>query len=433
MDKNNSSSPSPQPAVTVSSTPQPVPQPTQPTPPVTSEHIANLVQQSMPPVPPVNSASPNAPVSSPLVVPVLQPQPTQQPPPPSPAPIPQHIPQPASSATFQATTSPPVPQMATPTLEEISQLLDTQLDGVSKVNAHTSPQSPYGRPGIELRPSNTFQPVIQNKPEPPIESYVTNEVVKEASQSQPEVQPGSDPESEPEFDPKSESKSEPNLGSELRPEESQPDDAPKPSTIQDNDVGEMKFVKVDKQISSTGREVDITKIENPPRRPFKFGAIIIALVVVVVLGVAGFMAYNYVSQNIAERTLGCSIRANADTKARIPMYTADLTINLIGKKPITVNTKYTFFYSNGVEANGVAPKMIIGMAENLSGDYKDYVDSTTMPVTSGNNIFTTVNYVPGEFVSKLLGDEVSTKPSEEIVAMISDKLANLGYTCKLVN
>jgi hypothetical protein len=173
----------------------------------------------------------------------------------------------------------------------------------------------------------------------------------------------------------------------------------------------------------------MTKIENPPKQPMKFGALIVAVVVLIVLGVAGIIAYNYVSENVMERTLGCSVKSGADTTARIPSYAADVKIGMIGKKPTEVSIKYTFTYNNNTEADGVAPETVINMAKDINKDYKIYVDSTTMPVTSGSNIIATVNYSPDGFMKKLLGEDAPLKSSESIIKAASDKLNGSGYTC----
>jgi hypothetical protein len=377
----------------------------------------------------------------------------------------------------QQEPSPPAFQAATPTLEEISQLLDEQLNSDTKAN---TAQSPYSKPGIDLRPGKAFErPEAQGSPESfmrpaesqpevatpppaaPTDSVDPTPKAQTAPEAKPEhpvtpegtpvpahknlVPPSEDDEEtvvkeEPKAtDAKPDEKSAPSEAEQTSPkaEEIKPKSeflpAPfekpkKPNPI--SEISDVRFIRVDKQVSSTGREVDERNI-RPPKKQRKFGALILAVVVAAILCTIGFVTYNYISQNLMERTLSCSTRSSADSDAQIPPYSADLKISLVGKKPVAAGISYKFIYNDNVEADGVAPKTAISMAEDINRDFKIYIDNTTKPVTKGNNITTTVNYEPQEFLNRLIGEQSSNNSSEEIVELASSKLDGLGYTCTL--
>ena len=484
MNEDNSGSLQPQQPVAVSSVPPP-------------SDISNLVQQSMPPSPPVNAAPVQAP---PVQIPVQPAQISASPPPPqasSPPPqvSPPPVVQPAAAplvaaspaqAPAQAPVSMPqsanAPQAIAPL--PLAQPVQQPTPPVAPPQASPEPapadtppvlpQSPYGKPDIDIRPTATFQQVIQGTPESfaePVEPQIVNatplptphpdaEVAIETSPTTPDgtpvpahkrlVPPSEEPGQNQGQDGQGEepipdspvsstqaavSSAGPFFSSEETKEKSKDkhsEGVSDPATSLGS-INEASSVKVDKQISSTGRKIDVSKIENPPRKPRKLGGLFVFVTVVGVLGAAGFFALDYISQNIQERTISCLTSAKADAEAKIPAYGATLKIDLTGKNPTAANTMYTFNYGSQTEADGVAPKTIVGMVEDLNKDYKDYINNIDTPRSSGSKTTTTVNYKPDAFMSGLLGDSALTESVDDILTATSSKLTGMGYTCAVEN
>jgi hypothetical protein len=360
-----------------------------------------------------------------------------------------------------------VPQVETPTLEQISQLLDSQLGTAPNV-APTSSPSPYNKPDIDLRPDTTFQPVIQGTPESFAAPIEQPQIIEMAPPAQPQPAPtpaqvpvAPAPEAKPESTTTPEGTPVPAHKNLVPPSEDgvkpavepisedaasseqtvQPDDTAKleegfvkeaQSLAPPDKIDDVNFVHVDKQVSSTGRSVDITKIDQP-KRHLNFGVFIAVTVAFIILGIAAFVAYNYVSQNITERVLGCDITSDKDVSSGTPAYSARLTVDLIGKTPKCVSTKYNFIYNNMSEAEDVIPKEMVSMAKKINVDYSGFVGdvSSPVPMVTDNKVTLTLNYSAVEFLNKLIDGDVAHESGDSIIKKVESKMSGLGYTCAM--
>jgi hypothetical protein len=251
------------------------------------------------------------------------------------------------------------------------------------------PQSPFSTPDIDLRSEDTYKAVAQGTPESfakPVEPQIVGEA------PQPVV---------------AEAK------------------LPDPTSTIDS----TQYTRIDKQLSSTGQEVDVSTVINPPKKPLKFGAAIVVVVIVLILGVVAFFTYSYISDNLLERSLSCTSRSNNNTSTSTPAYDAEMKVGFVGKNPRLVSVKYQFIYDSDLAAEDVSMSSATNMAKNLNKDYAYLVSETTMPVTNGNKTTLTVSYASTEFVNKLVGYDTSNESSEKVIGAVSDQLAELGYTC----